>query len=323
MDPPWGSTEQFRSVAIDALNSLTVSYRPEKRRIVGALHKETAYGQAHEYIGLYTERMPVAKLKSTQLIEPIYDSRSAVWRIPGKGQGRAIRDPGLRREIKLCLQRNGVDPNSFSDKDIKSLTASNDWRLCTLSGVPIKSLTMLLTMTDPVSITGADGVERYFMGGNNHHMEILEDEKTGRWSSFTWDMHTVARRVRPRRGESKLPSVLGRQLAQLIADRALPEDLARKYKGKRFVMSLAIGETLFLRNKQTNTPGYYVVYKLDAKSAFFHPHWDARRASGKGVENPREEIKLSAGQIQQLVVDPQQIKVRVSPLGEVFPLAND
>jgi hypothetical protein len=163
---------------------------------------------------------------------------------------------------------------------------------------------MLLAMSDPISVIGSDGVERFFMGGNNHHLEILEDEKSGRWSSLTWDMHTVARRTRPRRGEGKLPPVLGRQLPQLIANRALPDDLTRKYQGKRFVMSLAIGETLFLRHKETKTPGYFVVYKLD-------------------VENPRDEMKLSAAQIQQLVVDPAKIKVLVSPLGEVRPLAND
>lgn len=320
IDPPWG---HFRSDAIKSLDALVVAHRPEKRRIIGALHKETAYGKAPEYPGLYTERMPAANLKHTQLIEPVYDSRAGVWRIPGKGQGRAIRDPGLRREVILSLQRNGIDPSSFSERDIKALTSPDEWKLRTLSGVPIKSLTMLLAMSDPISITGKDGVERYFMGGNNHHMEILEDERTHRWSSVTWDMQSVARRVRPLRGQRKLPTVIGRQLPQLLADGALPDELAPKYQGKRFVMSLAIGETLFLKHKETKTPGYFVVYKLDAKNAYLHPHWDSRRASGKGIENPRDEIKLSANQIQELVVDPRKIKVKVSPLGAVSPLLND
>ncbi len=161
MDPPWG---HFHSDAIKALDALVVAHRPVKRRIVGALHKETAYGKASEYPGLYTERMAASELKRSQLIEPVCDS-PGVWRIPGKGQGRAIRDPGLRREIILCLQRNGIDPSSFSEKDIKALTTPDEWKLRTLSGVPIKSLTMLLAMSDPISVTGKDGVERYFMGG--------------------------------------------------------------------------------------------------------------------------------------------------------------
>ncbi len=323
IEPPWGTTEEFRRDAIEVLNALTVAHRPEKRKIMGALHKETAYGKATEFPGLYTERMSASKLKSSQLIEPVYESKSGVWRIPGKGQGRAIRDPGLRQEIILCLRRNGLDPRSFTDKDIKSLVSPENWKLSTHAGVPIKTITMLLAMSDPIIIRGKDGVERYFMGGNNHHMEILEDESTGAWSSLCWSMKTVARRARPPKGEKKLPLVIGRQLEQLKADGTLPDDLAANYKDKRFVMSLAIGEVLFLRHKETKVPGYFVVYKLDDTSAYVHPHWDARRASGKAIESSREEIKLSAGQIQQLVVTPEKIKVAISPLGDMVALAND
>ncbi len=337
IDPPWSNVNQFRSQAIDALNALIVAHRPEKRRIVGALHKETAHGKASEYPGLYTERMAATKLKSSQFVEPVYDAATKLWKIPGRGQGRAIRDPGLREELAACLRHNGIDPQSFSDNDIKALTNMQDWKLRTSSGVPIKTITTVLAMSDPVSIVGGDGVERYFMGGNNHHMEILLDRASGNWTSVTIPTFDAARmnarRMKALR-EAGVPDAKQlRRMPRCDREKFRPIIVAvneqypivnrAERDGKDFVMSLCIGETLYLRHKESKQPGYFVVYKLDDKNAYFHPHWDARRASGKTVENPRDEMPLTARQIQQLVVDPKKIKVAVTPLGTVFPLIND
>ena len=333
IDPPWGKAEQFRSQVIEALNGLIVSHKPEKRRIVGAFHKETAYGKASEFPGLYSERMAVTKLRCTQLIEPQCEEAARVWRIPGKGQGRAIRDRGLREEILECLARNGINPKSFSEKDIKSLTIPGAWKLCTRGGVPIRSITMLLAMSDPVSIVGTDGVERFYMGGNNHHMEIRVDKKTGNWTGTTISTFKAAQRnaeclrklkqagVPPIKQLRRMPKRERAQFRQIVAETFKSHPIVDRSDrdGNGFVMSLAIGETVFLNHKDTKVPGYFVVHKLDDTSAYFHPHWDARRASGKTVEDSREEIKLSPRQIQQLVVDPQRVKVAVGPIGGVTP----
>ena len=80
-----------------------------------------------------------------------------------------------------------------------------------------------------------------------------------------------------------------------------------------------------MKHKDTGEPGFFVVFKLDSRSIFFKPHWDAREAKGKGVENPREEIKLSPAQLKDLGVKEGEppYKVRVSPLGVVTPNYND
>jgi CRISPR-associated endonuclease Csn1 len=319
MGPPWGTTEQFRSDAIEALNALIVAHRPEKRRIIGALHKETAYGKASEYAGLYCERMSVANLKSTQLIEPQYDPSSGLWRIPGKGQGRAIRDPGLRRELMECFARNGINPRAFSEKELKSLIDPSDWKLCTRSGVPIRTVTMLLTMSNPVTIRGKDDVERYYMGGNNHHMEILENDKTGQWKALFWDTYTVARRVRPPRTEESLPMVIGRELEQLRQEHRLSPELERLYAGCHFVVSLAAGETVYLKNETTGDAEFFVITEVNKarNCVVASPHWDARRAKGKGVDDPRQEIELRLHKLQRLIVSRDQIKAVVDPLGDI------
>jgi CRISPR-associated endonuclease Csn1 len=331
---PWN---EFRANTIAALDKLIVCHRPERRRITGSFHKETSYGKAEEYPGLYTERMPVAKLKSTQLIEPVYDSAAKVWKIPGQGQGRAIRDPSLRKEIIICLRQNGVDPESFTDSDIKLLTESNDWKLRTATGYPIKSVTVLLAMTDPVSITGKDGVERHFMGGSNHHMEILSVQKSGNWIGLTIPTFVAAKR-----NAARLRALKKAGVPSINQLRRLPKNERRKYRwlfaetgrthpivdrtdreGKQFVLSLAIGEMLFLKHKETKQPGFFIVYKLDDSNVFLNPHWDARRAKGKGVDNPREQIQLSPRQIQALIVDPERIKAAIDPLGRIRWLIRD
>ena len=129
----------------------------------------------------------MTQLKPGELLNrPVKDERTGLWKIPRRGQGRAIRDEGLCKEIIACLKGHNIDPTKFTDKDIKTLTDPNDWKLRTRSGVPIFTVTVLLTLSDPISIVGKDGVERFYVGGNNHHMEILESEESGKWLGHCW-----------------------------------------------------------------------------------------------------------------------------------------
>jgi hypothetical protein len=95
--------------------------------------------------------------------------------------------------------------------------------------------------------------------------------------------------------------------------------------GKRFVMSLAIGETVCMRHKHTTKPGYFVVFQVDKEKIWFKAHWDARRVDSKGVENPRQEIDLSPSQLKGLgtETDKPPCKVRVGPLGDFKILTRD
>lgn len=252
-----------------------------------------------------------------------------------------VRDRELRDQIRKCLKRHGLDPDRFSKNEIKAVVRVS--KLCMKSGVPIKGVVLLRAINDPVVIprkqldpsTGKlephmdpddqskphPRTKRVYIGGNNHHIEICEDEKTGRWSGEVVDMFTAAKRVRPPK----------------TADGSRRESrpaVARSDKsGQRFVMSLAQGETIHMRHPETNEPGYFVVFKLDnPHTIHFTHHWDARPAAARQDEDgreirgsKREDISVPASKLKALGISPDQppYKVRVSPLGEVTPLPHD
>jgi hypothetical protein len=217
------------------------------------------------------------------------------------------------------LTRNNIDPQSFTEKEVKTLTDPKSWKLCTRSGVPIRTITMLLTMSNPVTISGKDNVERYFMGGNNHHMEVLENVDTGQWKALFWDTFTVASRVRPRKGQTKLPIVIGRELDQLRHEHRLTPDLERLYDGYRFVLSLSAGEMVYLKDEITGEPDFFVIGEVNKarNCVVASPHWDARRAKAKGVASPRHEIELRLQKLQRMIVSREMIKAVIDPLGRI------
>ena len=54
---PWKSVKEFRDEVFRELEQIVVGHRPVKRRLVGKLHLDTAYGKAREYPGLYSFKM--------------------------------------------------------------------------------------------------------------------------------------------------------------------------------------------------------------------------------------------------------------------------
>ncbi len=301
LPPPWGTREQFRAQVIEVLARLVVCHRPVKRRLVGRLHQATPYGKARGYPGLFTFRMSAQDLQPSNLRPPrknVAKNGTVTWSIQGRGQGSVVHDPALREAIRACLTRHGIDPDNFGDRDMKKMTDRTDYKLRLSSGVPIYSLTMMRTLNEPIRIVGRDGVERFYVGGNNHHFEIVEDLKTGRWSGIPVDMFEAARRVRPPRREPK-------------------RDLIQRDHGpgKRFIMSLAEGETVWMKHPKTGNPGYFVVFKLTKARLFFIHHWDARPSA------TRESISLSTSQLRELGPEPNKppCKVRVGPLGTENP----
>jgi hypothetical protein len=227
-----------------------------------------------------------------------------------------------------------VDPNAFTTQDIKKLIEDAKFQM--KSGVPIKRVVLRRTITEPIVIprkTWNAQANRYvpdadprtvrvYIGGNNHHIEIREDVKSGKWSGEVIDMFTAAQRLRPPKKSDG-----SREKPEAPVDRSDRD-------GKRFVMSLAEGETIYMRHPDTGQLGYFVVFKLDKGAAriWLTHHWDARPAKMQkdqtGNEKPdsrREEIDVVAGNLKALGAEPGKppYKVRISPLGEVTPLHRD
>jgi hypothetical protein len=219
-------------------------------------------------------------------------------------------------------------------------------------------------MTDPVIVrrkkwndvrqkwvrdTGKDGdmkpeqrsrADRAYVGGNNHHIEIREDDN-GKWTGIIVSMFEAAQRVRIEKRDA--------------VDRSDDGE-----KGGRFIMSLAEGETIKMRSPAMKVTSpkevdYFTVVKLDKPATIVLAHHaDGRPQSGndpvtdkklprnpmvrlnpskkEGKKDPHpallELIAVSATDLRTLTckgneVDRFPYKVRVNPLGKVTPLESD
>ncbi len=194
------------------------------------------------------------------------------------------------------------------------------------TGVPIKRVILVWTVNDPVLIPlrkynyqteewqrfGTEEfpeLSRVYQGDDNHHIEIRENA-SGEWSGKVIRTFDAAKRVR---------------IAQTEA-----VDRTDNPKTGRFVMSLSEGETVWMRHKETNEAGYFVVVKLDKPQTIqFKLHWDARRAKGEKNEDGeiipdsvRQTVPVSASQLKDLAPpgEATPVKVRVNPLGHIWPL---
>lgn len=279
---------------------------------------------------------------------------------PPPGKSGIVRDATLRRRLRACLEEAGLDPDNFSPAQVKKLHEAGGFRQA--SGVPINSVVLLRTMNDPVVIdrkrpdysTGRmrrdsdPASKRAYVGGNNHHVEIRVDDK-GNWtgeivSAFEAAQRKLARLCALREARipkpdefRKLPKAERRALSPVLraVEQAHPivdrrDDGA---KGGRFVMSLAEGEMLHMKHKETGEVGYFVVAKLDKpRTVVLVPHWDARAATerkdaegNKVPDSKREQFSIVPSDLKTLAPPGHEhaVKVRVSPLGRVTILEKD
>ncbi|MCC6125037.1 MAG: type II CRISPR RNA-guided endonuclease Cas9 [Pirellulales bacterium] len=322
---PWEdvSIAEFRKRVMEKVNKLVVAHRPIKRKIIKWLHLDKPYGEAMEYPGLYCFKLSVVdpkthavNLKPNQLRPPkknVSSDGTVTYSIKGKGQGSVVRNPGLRKAIRQCLRENGIDPDNFTEKDVKSLTVPENYKLRLPSGVPIYDIRMVRTLSKPKPILRcgkrSDGVERFYQVSNNHHVEIVEDLESGKWSLECVDMFDAARRVNPPKSEKKQPLV------------------KRSHgPGKKFIMSLAEGEVLYMKSPPmtrmtTNEFDYFVVFEINDKKINFLHHTDARPATARKnpktgmLEETREEISLSAAQLKALSLPnnepPRKVRIKL------------
>lgn len=191
---PFKTREAFREAVKKAVFGegeigKPICHRPVKRKLVGALHKETLFGpvldRAGELTGNYTAKKSVLALTPNHLRPPRPESeREAVERLairrmreksvnekaarkwarlivtsptytpaivdPPAEMSGIVRDRDLRLRLRECLEENGLDPDKFTTNEIKKL--HGDKKITQKSGVPINSVVLLRTMGNPVII---------------------------------------------------------------------------------------------------------------------------------------------------------------------------
>jgi len=240
----------------------------------------------------------------------------------------------LREELRDALRREDLEPDKFTSKQIKELLKKKE--LVLDSGIPVRRVVLLRKpkVTPPIkrkrwnARTGKIESDpnprslRYYEPQNNHHIEIRENKK-GKWIGEVITNFDAAKRVRVKRPKPmpkgwRSPSAVNR------------EDTNEG----RFVMSLSIGEMIYMKHPETGEADYFVVFKIDSTGTIhFTSHWDAGRDKETEKCPAREDIKLpgkktgglSAAQLENLGIEvgkPPQ-KVWVGPLGDVKVLVKD
>jgi len=361
-----------------------ICHRPVKRKLIGALHEETLLGPvldaAGSLSGNYTARksvlaltpnhlrMPrpetekeaIARLAARRMREKDKDERAArKWARgivrsdaytpaivdPPPEKSGLVRDRGLRARLRECLEENGLDPDRFTVNEIKKLAEAG--KITHVSGVPIESVVLLRTISDPVLIdrrrpeygTGrvvrdADpSSKRAYVGGNNHHVEIRVSEN-GTWSGEIVTAYQAAQRKLAKLRAFRAAGVpkpqyfrdLKRQdRSRWNAERERWRPVIRKIEAEHplvdrsdnddgsFVMSLCEGETVWMRHKRTGEVGYFVVAKLDKpRSIVLVPHWDARAAGERKDANGN---KIAGSKRDQFAATPADLG-KLAPPGE-------
>ncbi len=353
ISPPWGNVESFRAQVMNEWRNLVVSHRPAARKIVGAFHNDTQYGPILDKDGNLTEQFTLRKfaieltpnhlqvlkgwdelrekLKNCSSKRERKSIRLEMLKLPDVKPGKSgvIRDRWFREEIRECLRTEGLDPDNFSEKEIKKLVKEKG--LFLKSGVPIRQFTLLRSptvitiprkqwnlSTGKMEYDPHQKAIRAYEPQNNHHIEIRENEKE-KWTGEVIRNFDAAKRVNPPKSSGLKP---------------LPAINRDDSQNGKFVMSLSIGEMVYMRHPETKVPGYFVVFKIDGTGTIhFTPHYDAGRDKETEKAKAREEVKktgsktggLKPSDIQHLGIEEGQppVKVWISPLGEVKELIRD
>lgn len=389
--------DEVKAVVFGEDGSKPICHRPVKRKLIGALHEETLFGPVLDTQGEltdnYTAKKDASALTPNHLRTPRPETeREAIDRLadrrmrerglnernarkwarefvkssaytpaivdPPPGKSGIVRDRALRARLRECLVEHALDPDAFTSNEMKKLADTN--KITQASGVPINSVVLLRTMTDPVVIDRKKPVygsrqmlrdddpasRRAYVGGNNHHIEIREDHK-GKWTGEIVTAYQAAQRKlericamreagvpKPKALRSLSPDER-RRLRPIIAQIEAAHPLVERADNDsgRFIMSLCEGETIWMKHKQTREAGYFVVAKLDKpQSVVVVPHWDARAAGerkdaqGKKVPgSKREQFAVTPSDLKDLAPDgePHARKVWVTTLGLVTILDGD
>lgn len=215
LEAPWPA---FYQDVKSKLDNMIVSHAAN-RRISGALHEDTAYGYS-EADRCFVYRKPLANLTANEV--------------------EKIRDGKVKILVKARLEQyQGNLKKTFGDETNPLLHADGK--------TPIRTVRLAVNF-DPSTVHGIrESMEKpykFFKYGNNHHVEIIENIKTGKRKGIFVTAMEAARRAR-----------------------SAKTDIVQRDHGPewKFIMSLSINDMV-----EVETDGqrrYYRVRALDGSNA--------------------------------------------------------
>lgn len=293
---------------------------------------------------------------------------------PPPGKSGIVRDIALRMRLRACIEEAGLNPGDFKDSDIKKLVEAGKFKqesgVPIRSFVLLRTMSepVVIPRKTPDYATGKmvhdpdPASQRAYLGGNNHHIEYRAREVTkGKKTSTVWTATIVSAfeaaqrklaRLRvfkaagvprpdvfrdartPKAERAKLRQRWGPVIRAIEAEHPIVDRRDNDELGGAFVLSLAEGEMVRMKHKETGESGYFVVAGLNTekRQVFLVPHWDARAAgerkdaeNKKVADSARDQFSATADDLRRLAVngDPHAIKVRVSALGKVAVVDRD
>lgn len=167
LDKPWPS---FYEDVDEKVKNIIVSHAPS-RKISCALHEETAYGYSeHEKCFVY--RKPLSSLTANEV--------------------EKIRDKKIKQLVQERLAQ--------FDGDLKKAFGDANNPLLHVDGkTPIKSVRLKINLNKDTTYPISDpkgNAYKYFKYGNNHHVEIIENIKTGKRKGIFVTAMEAAKRAR-------------------------------------------------------------------------------------------------------------------------------
>lgn len=257
LDKPWQS---FYEDVDEKLKNVIVSHAAS-RKISGALHEETAYGYS-EHNECFVYRKPLASLTKNE-IEKIRDAK-----------------------IKQLVQERIVQ---FDDNLTKAFGDEDNPLLHIDGKTPIKSVRLTVNLNKDTTHPIADqkgSAYKYFKYGNNHHVEIIKNTKTGKRKGVFVTAMEAARRAR-------------RDKKTIVNRYHSPEWL--------FVMSLCINDVVEIENNGRRQ--YYRVQKISDPTIILRHHVST---STSDHDKPPEVLRPSPNTLHGR-------KVSIDCLGSITP----
>lgn len=262
LENPWAT---FYSDICEKIGGIVVSHA-SARKISGALHAETAMGYL-EGREVFAYRKPLDAFNKEKQLEDIGDRK-------------------IREIVKARLNEHGGDfKAAFGNLTEKPLLH--------LDGkTPIKSVRVHVTVRKPEMSLCAikrDGKPyKYFELGNNHHVEIIEDTKTGKRKGIFVTAIEAAKRAR------------------IDKTKIVQREHGNEW---RFVMSLCINDTLEIIDNDGVVKQYRVQKMSGANNRI-----TLRLHTVSGVENNTGMFECSPNTMPK-----NAKKVLVDPIGRVWP----
>ncbi|OGG95307.1 MAG: type II CRISPR RNA-guided endonuclease Cas9 [Candidatus Lambdaproteobacteria bacterium RIFOXYD2_FULL_50_16] len=235
------------------LKNIIVSHAP-MRKLSGALTEETAYGKGKAWLTKGAKKAKADEPEETELVEVLVH-RKSISELKDTEVPK-VRDPWLRGLLAARLAEYGGNAKKAFAEPIFHKDGKT----------PIKKVRLANRFTEgaifPVSKGHPEGTDyKFYIFGNNHHIEIIEDLATGKRSGGVVTAMEAAKRVRI----EKKPMVQ--------TDHG---------PGKRLVCWLCIND--LIRDPKPGYEGIFRVQKMDNQlHVHFRLHTDATLEKNLGA----------------------------------------